>query len=1170
MLVDTITFPDEMLEELERSRLVVFAGAGVSMGPPANLPDFDGLCIQIAQGTGEKPTPPFDRFLGTLEHRGVLVHKLAAQALTAPPPKHKAIHADLLRLFPTAGQVKLVTTNFDTLFEEAAGFVFEEPCEVFSAPALPLGGDFNGIVHVHGKVSQPSRMILTDRDFGKAYLTEGWGRRFLVSLFMNYTVLFVGYSHNDIVIEYLTRALPTPSKHRQYILLPEIDSQDWNLKGIAPIAYAKTPENDHINLENGIKLLAELCRKRPSDWEEDIKRIATKSPTRDIKDKDTIIRALKEKHTTKFFVDNANSSEWLGWLDDSGLINSLFNSTPLGEKDKLLAYWAGEFAVDHHEELLSVLLNHQLSMNDVVWGAICGALSRSEDREVPIASFYKWIPVLCDHKPRYKDSYAYQFLAEKAKSLKAINLIPVIFNAMITSKIAIKKYPSLYSEEKKNHFYIEYDDKSEHYCIKEVLNKLIMPEINSLFKHTYYIATSHIRNRYEMIKSFAGQDASADMSSWGRSAIEPHEQDKYEKVEDVIIDTARNCLEFACKNSCETAQKWIEILIDEESGLLKRIGIHGMRLLDTISCNKKIDLLLEKNHLLDIGLRHELFMLLKDCYRNADSSQRKKVIDCILSFSIPQDREDWEETTNWSHFTWLAWLHESMPSCPYATEALRILHEKHPDWKLREHPDLTHWHEIGRVRHVSPWTHEELLRMDIAKHIDELLHFVNREFGREDRRGLLIEVNKAAKENLEWGIKLAELLSQSEAWESDLWHELIKAWDQTSKDGDIPQSILQHIHNTNVQSHHARHIAELLYALVKREDRKISIEAINQLNTIASSHYKHAIAMIDETEEVYQDWLQQAINNAAGILAEFWIHSLSVWRKLNEDEIGIPNYYKSEFSKMLQDESSAGGYFRSVICSQLNFLLYADETWTVDNVIPLFTNQKQHQIVMQAWNGYLTWGSPHITAFSYLKDTFFNFEELNFPNEHRDRKRLIEFLTVCIISFVEDKHEEWIQRIFASRNEVDMMTFCYQLQSYIEEANEDHKQDSWEKWIKQYWKRRVDGIPAQLTNSEIANMVTWPVYLPFAFDEAVSIAISMPSAQINDCNLIWKLRKSEFNASHTDSVLKLLTYLSKCDLAGYCWHGMQDIMLQLRESEHNEELEAALIEDLKRLGIQHE
>lgn len=51
-------------------------------------------------------------------------------------------------------------------------------------------------------------MVLTDADFGRAYLTEGWARRFLVEVFRQYTVLFVGYSHSDVVMNYLARASP--------------------------------------------------------------------------------------------------------------------------------------------------------------------------------------------------------------------------------------------------------------------------------------------------------------------------------------------------------------------------------------------------------------------------------------------------------------------------------------------------------------------------------------------------------------------------------------------------------------------------------------------------------------------------------------------------------------------------------------------------------------------------------------------------------------------------------------------------------------------------------------------------------------------------------------------------------------------------------------------------
>jgi hypothetical protein len=51
MRIGSTDFPEPLLNALRDGRLVVFAGAGVSMGPPANLPSFRELAHQIAEGT---------------------------------------------------------------------------------------------------------------------------------------------------------------------------------------------------------------------------------------------------------------------------------------------------------------------------------------------------------------------------------------------------------------------------------------------------------------------------------------------------------------------------------------------------------------------------------------------------------------------------------------------------------------------------------------------------------------------------------------------------------------------------------------------------------------------------------------------------------------------------------------------------------------------------------------------------------------------------------------------------------------------------------------------------------------------------------------------------------------------------------------------------------------
>ena len=106
-----IEFDNCIFDALRDDKLVVFAGAGVSMAPPSNLVSFKDLTSKIAQGTGDEPTEPLDRFLGQLQHRKVDVHNRAAEILSPAGSAPNDLHQNLLRIFRTAERVRLVTTN---------------------------------------------------------------------------------------------------------------------------------------------------------------------------------------------------------------------------------------------------------------------------------------------------------------------------------------------------------------------------------------------------------------------------------------------------------------------------------------------------------------------------------------------------------------------------------------------------------------------------------------------------------------------------------------------------------------------------------------------------------------------------------------------------------------------------------------------------------------------------------------------------------------------------------------------------------------------------------------------------------------------------------------------------------------------------------------------------
>ena len=66
MILCGVNFPPKLVDAAEQGKLVVFAGAGVSMGEPSNLPSFWKLAKGIASGFGLEPHDPLDQFLGSL------------------------------------------------------------------------------------------------------------------------------------------------------------------------------------------------------------------------------------------------------------------------------------------------------------------------------------------------------------------------------------------------------------------------------------------------------------------------------------------------------------------------------------------------------------------------------------------------------------------------------------------------------------------------------------------------------------------------------------------------------------------------------------------------------------------------------------------------------------------------------------------------------------------------------------------------------------------------------------------------------------------------------------------------------------------------------------------------------------------------------------------------
>jgi len=557
MKLGSIDFPDDVIQAIRKEELVVFAGAGVSMGAPAELPSFSGLAEIIARETGEEKVDekePDDRFFGRLNKNGIQVLSLVVKALDTPPGSATLLHRNLLRLFRSASKVRIVTTNFDLLFEEASTGLFSEATGVYRSPALPLGRDFTGIVHVHGSLEKPEGMVLTDADFGRAYLTEGWARRFLIDMFSHYTVLFIGYSHDDVVMHYLSRALLFENSTQRYALVADDmtlsknkKSDEWSFRGIFVVPFQRPSEGDYSILNEGVSKLAEYVSQNLLDRRKSLVTIASGMPPIYDEGADQIVDAFHEESTRRFVLQAAREPAWIMWFDSRKYLDPLFKEEALTVKDELLAEWlVDNFALKHPRELILLISRHQMNVGSYLWFLLGREIGSNKNTKKDQLILSIWISLLLATMPKTANEHILLLLVERCSVIGDMNATLTIFTKMLSHRLEVKEEVAWLGEETQKSDEIKLDVEIISHVgkwhLSEVYTKHIKPFLNQLALPLLSISIREMEARHATLVSWGKSNGNWDRLSYRRSAIEPHEQDRIQHNQDVLIDAARDSL----------------------------------------------------------------------------------------------------------------------------------------------------------------------------------------------------------------------------------------------------------------------------------------------------------------------------------------------------------------------------------------------------------------------------------------------------------------------------------------------------------------------------------------------------------------------------------------------------------------------------------------------------
>ncbi|MDP9474185.1 MAG: DUF4020 domain-containing protein [Actinomycetota bacterium] len=1135
MRIGQIDVPEALLEAQRNGTLVVFAGAGVSMPPPSGYPSFERLAQQIAEGSAlprETNEPP-DRFLGRLQNLGVRVHWRARDFLSAPSSRPNRLHGDLLRLLKPESGIRLVTTNFDPHFTTAAGEVLEGRVAVFNAPALPLGNRFDGIVYLHGSVEQdPEELVLTDGDFGRAYLTEGWARRFLQAMFETYTVLFVGYSHNDVVTSYLARGLPPGLQGQRFALTHESDPGRWNLLGISPIAYPLTDApNRHAALGWSVERWIEIARMGVLDHEQKIEGMVRLPPPLELEAADYIKDALRDPAKARFFARHARGLDWLRWADGQPAFDEMFAlARTSGETSTILARWfAQHFASEHPEEAFSLVRRRGSLLPPVLWEEIAfGIASKLSGEDRPDAeTVARWVTVLLDtlHPGGPSDSLAY--LLEGCRRPEDELTAILLFEYLTEPRSKLGRGFALEGERVRQEIELAGDP----YSLRESWDSVFRPNLDRFADWLEPILVGHLQQAHLLLRTTGEADGLWDPLSATRSAIEPHEQDFRDTGVDLLVDAARDTLDWMLEHKPENAHLIIEVWSTYDVPLLKRLAIHGVADSPSLSADEKIEWVLRKEMLYAYGLKHEVFRLLANAYPRASEASQRDLLERVRLGPQGEDARGLEERTReYEAYNLLVWLHQVAPDSSLTTDRFEEMQRTYQgEFEPREHPDLSSYiSSIAPTR--SPITAEELLSEDTEERVDWLLSYQGDRTEQITRNGLLETVGEAVTRSYPYGRELSSALRERETWESDLWGAILRGWRAGDLTEDQWGGVLDFLIEHPQLYAFAHEISDLLEEGA-REDRDghIPLVRLPSAETLAERLWATLSARSAGAEQHDSErWLGEAINHPGGKLAEFWLFALSRRRaEAGEDWSGLPDEYRRYLGGVLSGTSYAAELGRVVLASQLFFLFSIDADWTRQNVLPLLGWSIDARRAEQVWHGFLSWGRWSEALLPDLmplyEGTFPHVPELPQMMRRQFTKHLA---SIAVYGPTNPVEEGWLGRFVVAVEPEDRINWASDIGLILKQLEEDAIRDLWGRWLSEYWSRRNQGIPLPLDPAEMEKMMEWSPDLDPVFPEAAErIRGSAPETIVHSRRLYRRLEQSGYASRYPEAVARLLQYL---------------------------------------------
>ncbi|MFN8629833.1 MAG: DUF4020 domain-containing protein [Chloroflexota bacterium] len=1146
MWISGVDFPEELVAAARRHELVIFVGAGASRDSPADLPDFrqltkDVLAEAALSALWDESASP-DLLLGKAKDEGADVHRRVAARIAAPSSAPNALHEAIVALGAASGVPRIVTTNYDGHLSTVAGRR-HAAWQEYMAPALPMGDDFAGIVYLHGSLTQdPMRLVLTDSDFGRAYMRDAWASRFLERMFGTYTVLFVGYSHGDVPMRYLARSLgPRTSR---FVLTSDPGDRGWRTLGLTPIGYERAGSS-HRALPAAVGGLAQLLSMGLLEHRQRLAQIVAAPPSGVPEEASYIASVLDDEATAAVFTGLAGGDEWLRWVAALPRARPLFS--PAAEHATcswVLARWfADQWLADEDRSRcgLELVSGAGGTLAPSLWEALGGALHGSPKPRPRWLN--AWIALLVENAPDTgRDWLEYALVSSVLPADREACLL--LFDHLTEPRLVSRPSLGLGAAPP-----FDIDLRGDDYWLRDAWAKVLQPSLGMVAPDVLGIADRHLRRARWLLVAAGGANVTWDPVAFGRSSIATHDQDRYGDKIGILIDAARDSIEQLSTIEPGAATAFIDSWAHSDVPILRRLAIHAVATDGHREADEKVGWLLHNNLLFGPHLKHEVFELLAEALPAASEPVTGDVIAAVRRRAAG----DAEITDAYEAFNALVWIDRHSAS-PAARQALDDAKTEHPEFGTRDHPDHDTWTEGGFRGFAAPMPAEQLhtmLEQDPTAAMEKLTALKSSRFPFdaptwEDAIEL---VRRVVAANPEDGFSVL-----TAARDDELVRAAIEGWGATALTRETARGVVRRLGELDL-GRFGDDIARLL-AASPAATRGTDWPSTDGARPLARAVLR-SLPDVGQPDQA-SSWLQHAINDAGGHLAQFWLHAVA--RDWSSDEagwVGLDAETRDALKELLERDDRHGALGRVVLASQLHFFAAADREWGLANILPMLRWSDRAQ-AEQAWDGFLLWGrwTNQLLQDGLLSAYLETVHEGSALGGEAWR-RLAEHLAA--VSLYSEVHPStWTAEFTRAASPSLRVEWIDQVSWMLGKMDDDVAQRQWARWMRRYWTDRLDSVPVRLTLEESSAIAAWAAHSAAVIEDAVGLALRSPSALEAHGGVLFQIREraGEAPAAYAQLLAHLLAGTQRpfwgCDMVHEILgktraHASEQVIRQIRE-----------------------